>query len=225
LLRPVKVAARLAAKPLMKCGHSRKIDGAKGRAARKAIDPRNQAGLPSEAMMTGAVINSSKLIRRVAFALVVLPLFGALALAAHAAPHQGQMSRGRKHQSRLQIDRLEEMWRNATLKADTAALGSLLADDYMAITPGGTLLSKEQTLASLRSGTTHFTAIEVSDRKVRFYGTTALLTSRAEISGSIAGQNISGSFRYTHVYARDKQGAWKIVSFEASRIREAGGRR
>jgi ketosteroid isomerase-like protein len=80
------------------------------------------------------------------------------------------MPRVRKHQSRLLIDRLEESWRNAMLKADTAALGSLLADDYMAITPNGTLLSKEQTLASLHSGTTHFTAIEVSDRKVRFYG-------------------------------------------------------
>jgi ketosteroid isomerase-like protein len=210
----------------MECVHSRKIDGAEVRARLKSIDRRNQAGLPSEAMMTRAVINSSKPIRSwVAFALVVLPLLGALALAAHAAPLQGQMSRVRKHQSRLQIDRLEEMWRNAMLKADATTLGSLLSDDYMAITPNGTLLSKEQTLASLRSGTTRFTAIEVSDRKVRFYGKTALLTSRAEESGTIAGEDISGSFRYTHVYARDKQGAWKIVSFEASRIREPGEQR
>jgi ketosteroid isomerase-like protein len=176
-------------------------------------------------MMTGTAINSSNLIRRVAFVLVVLPLLGALALVVCAPPLQGEMLRVRKHQSRHQIDRLEESWRSAVLKADSTTLDSLLADDYMAITPSGTLQSKEQTLASLGSGTTHFTAIEVSDRKVRFYGTTALLTSQAEISGSIAGEDISGSFRYTHVYARDKQGAWKIVSFEASRIRKPGERR
>ena len=177
-------------------------------------------------MMTGAGINSSKSIRRqAAFALAVLPLLGALLLVACSAPLQGEVPKVRKHESRHQIDRLEEMWRNAVLKADAATLDSLLSDDYMAITPNGTLLSKEQTLASLRSGTTHFTAIEVSDRKVRFYGTTALLTSRAEGSGKIDGEEISGSFRYTHVYARDKQGAWKIVSFEASRIREPGERR
>jgi ketosteroid isomerase-like protein len=176
-------------------------------------------------MMTGAAINSTKSIRRVAFALVFLPLLSALAVAACAPPLQGEMPKVRKHQSRRQIDRLEEIWRNAVLKADATAMDSLLADGYMAITPNGTLLSKEQTLASLRSGTTHFTAIEVSDRKVRFYGTTALLTSRAEVSGSIVGEDISGSFRYTHVYARDKQGAWKIVNFEASHIRVAGERR
>jgi ketosteroid isomerase-like protein len=216
----------LAAKPFAESGRSRKIDGTGIRAVLKSIDLHSPARLPSEAMMTGAGINSSKSIRRqAAFALAVLPLLGALVLAVCAPPLQGEMPKVRKHQSRLLIDRLEESWRNATLKADTAALGSLLADDYMAITPGGTLLSKEQTLASLHSGTTHFTSFEVSDRKVRFYGTTALLTSRVEVSGTIAGEDISGSFRYTHVYARDKQGAWKIVSFEASRIREPGERR
>jgi len=55
---------------------------------------------------------------------------------------------------------------------------------------------------------------------VRFYGTTALVTSRAEVSGSTADGDISGSYRYTRVYVRDEQGVWKIVSFEASRIRD-----
>jgi ketosteroid isomerase-like protein len=32
--------------------------------------------------------------------------------------------------------------------------------------------------------------------------------------------NISGNYRYTRVYARDASGNWKIVSFEASKIRE-----
>jgi ketosteroid isomerase-like protein len=209
----------------MECGRSQEIDGAQGRTVLNPVDPHSPARLPSEAMMTGTAINSSKLIRRVAFALVVLPLLGVLALAVCAPPLQGEMPKVRKHESRHQIDRLEEMWRNAMLKADATALDSLLSDDYMAITPNGTLLSKEQTLANLRSGATRFTAIEVSDRKVRFYGKTALLTSRAEVSGTNAGEDISGSIRYTHVYARDKQGAWKIVNFEASHIRAAGERR
>jgi ketosteroid isomerase-like protein len=61
---------------------------------------------------------------------------------------------------------------------------------------------------------------------VRFYGTTALVTSRAQAAGSNAeGEDISGSFRYTRVYVRNAQGKWKIVSFEASRIRQSGERR
>jgi ketosteroid isomerase-like protein len=77
-------------------------------------------------------------------------------------------------------------------------------------------------LANLRSGQTHITTLDISDRKVRFYGTTALVTSLAEVQGTTADGDLSGNYRYTHVYARDPQGAWKIVSFEASRIREPG---
>jgi ketosteroid isomerase-like protein len=68
----------------------------------------------------------------------------------------------------------------------------------------------------------HFTTLDVSDRKVRFYGTTAVVTSLAVIQGTNAEGNISGSFRYTRVYVRDERGEWKIVSFEASPIRESG---
>jgi ketosteroid isomerase-like protein len=161
--------------------------------------------------------------RRIAFALVLLAaLVPALS---SAAPPPGGMPRAQKHESRHEIEQLEEAWRNAMLKSDAAALDSLLAEDYMAITPSGTLQSKEEALASVRSGGIHLTSIELSDRKMRFYGTTALVTSRAEVNGTTPGRDISGGFRYTHVYARNKQGAWKIVSFEANRIREPGERK
>ena len=68
--------------------------------------------------------------------------------------------------------------------ATSPAMEILLADDYIAITPNGTLQSKEQTLANLRSGAMHIKSLEFSDRKVRFYGQTALVTSRAEVNGT-----------------------------------------
>jgi ketosteroid isomerase-like protein len=192
-------------------------------ASLKPVDRHRLAGLPSVTIMPVAKINPSQPARRMTRALIFLALLGALALAASLAqqPHNG-MPRGQRHESRHEIDQLEEVWRNAELKGDMAAMNSLLADDYMAITPNGTLQSKEQTLANLRSGTTHFTAIGISDRKVRFYGTTALVTSRADVSGASANGDFSGSYRYTRVYVRNPQGKWKIVSFEASRIREPG---
>jgi len=104
---------------------------------------------------------------------------------------------------------------------NVSALDGLLADDYIAITPNGTLQSKEQTLASLRSGALHINFMEFSDRKVRFYRQTALVTSRAEVKGSNSDGDLSGSYRYTRVYVRDEKGKWKVVSFEASRIRDS----
>ncbi len=127
-----------------------------------------------------------------------------------------------KEDKRHQIDKLENAWREAILTSNTAVLGSLLADDYMAITPSGTLQTKDDTLAGLRLGRIHFSEINMSDRKVRFYGVTAVVTSLADIQANTSDGPVTGSYRYTRVYVRDAQGRWKIVSFEASRIREPG---
>jgi ketosteroid isomerase-like protein len=132
------------------------------------------------------------------------------------------MPRAEKHETRHEIEHLEDAWRTAVLKGNISAMDSLLAEDYMAISPSGILQSKEQTLANLRAGTFHFTSLDLSDRKIRFYGTTALVTSRAEVTGSGPDGNMSGSYRYTRVYVRDARGVWRIVSFEASRIRQPG---
>jgi len=150
----------------------------------------------------------------------VAALVVVLAPSAGASLQTPGMPRAQRHESRHEIDQFEETWRDAILHRNAAAMDGLLADDYIAITANGTLQSKDQTLANLRAGTVRFTSIEFSDRKVRFYGQTALVTSRAEVKGSNPDGDFSGSYRYTRVYVRNAQGKWKIVSFEASRIRD-----
>jgi ketosteroid isomerase-like protein len=154
--------------------------------------------------------------------ILILLLAQVFALAAFAGPQRPGMPRAQKHEVHREIDQKEEAWRDAILKGNIAALDALLADDYMAISSYGTLQNKEQALANVRSGQLHFTALEFSDRKVHFYGTTALVTSRAEVSATVGGDDISGSYRYIRVYVRDARGVWKVVSFEASKIREPG---
>ena len=107
-------------------------------------------------------------------------LFLAASLSAHAMP------RGERHEVRHEIDHLEDHWREAILNRNVAAMDALLSSDYMAITANGTLESKDETLSRLRSGAVHITSIDVTDRKVRFYGGTALVTSRAEVTGHYA---------------------------------------
>jgi ketosteroid isomerase-like protein len=176
--------------------------------------------------------------RRIAFGLRLFPVLllalgtpaGLAGQADQSQVHTGPgkanaLPRGEKHEFRHQIDQLEEVWRSALLKGNSTELDSLMADDYMAISPSGTLQTKEETLANLRSGRMHFTGLEITDRKVRFYGTTALVTSLAEVHGTTAEGDISGSYRYTRVYVRDPRGAWKAVSFEASKIPESDARK
>lgn len=132
---------------------------------------------------------------------------------------------GQKHENRHDIDQLEDEWRQAILTADTKVIDSLLAPDYMGITASGTLQSRDETLQGLSSGRLHFTLLDVKDRKVRFYGSTAVVTSLANIQATTPDGRVIGDYRYTHVFVRDAQGDWKIVSFEASRVREPGPRR
>lgn len=191
--------------------------------SRKSIDPRGLAQIASDTMMNAATISLCEpLNRRGARAWALFAVLGTLCLLCCPAYLYGGMHRVQKHERRQEIYKLEDAWQNAVLKSNVAAMDSLLADDYTAITPNGILLSKEQTLANLRIGTAQIRAVHTTDRKVRFYGKTALLTCRAEVSGTSAGQDISGSYRYTHVYVQDAQGQWKIVSFEASRIHSPG---
>jgi ketosteroid isomerase-like protein len=148
-----------------------------------------------------------------------------LLLASHAAPGQvakTPVPRAQRHEYHHEIDQMEEAWRTAMLKANSAELATLLADDYTGITAKGAIQTKEQAIANLRSGALQLSAINISDRKVRVYGSTAVVTSLAELTGGKNDQEVTGRYRYTRVYVRNLQGQWKIVSFEASRIQEAG---
>ncbi len=145
-----------------------------------------------------------------------------LLLAAGVVAQPAQMPRGERHESRHQIEQLEDTWRDAVVHRNIPTVTSLLADDYVGINPNGILQSKDETLANLRSGALHFSTIEYSERKIRFYGRTALVTSRVEVSGKGPEDDFSGSYRYTHVWVRDDHGTWRIVSFEANRIRDRG---
>lgn len=169
------------------------------------------------AMLSAAMHNRTLFRRQVLFLLAVMILVAEPLLVCQTRG----MSRAIRHENRREIDQLEEKWRQAELQGDLAALDGLLSDDFMAILPNGILQTKEQALAALRSGTTHITTLELSDRKVRFYGTTAVVTSRAEVVGITSGREMNGSYRYTRVYVRDAKGTWKIVNFESSQIRDA----
>jgi ketosteroid isomerase-like protein len=153
---------------------------------------------------------------RAALAVAVLgTVFASPAMPAQA---HNAMPRAERHESRHEIYHMENLWQDAVVKGDTNALSSLLSEDYMAITPFGTLQNKQQTLDSLSTGRWRITLLNQIERKVRFYGTTAIVTSVVEVQGTSPDGNISGDYRYTRVYARDPKGTWKIVNFEANRM-------
>jgi ketosteroid isomerase-like protein len=139
------------------------------------------------------------------------------ALAVPTLPHRPN------HELHKEIEALEMQWRQAQLNNDVAVMDRLLADDYIGISATGTIETKPEALALRRAGTLHITGLDLNDLKVRIYGDTAVVTSRADLQGTNGASDISGKYRYTRVYNR-RYGQWKIVSFEASRIHDASER-
>ena len=120
-------------------------------------------------------------------------------------------------QQHHEIEGLEQNWRQALLASNLREIDPLLATHYLVVPANGTLETKADLIALRRTGTIHLSELNLSDLKVRVYGDTAVVTSRAEVAGTNGGTDISGHYRYTRVYNR-RNGSWRIVSFEASRI-------
>jgi len=117
-----------------------------------------------------------------------------------------------------QVEQLEELWRIAQLNGDVAAMDRLLSDDYVGITMSGQVVTKRQQLQRMQTRQFVLTKIELSDVKVKLIGSTAVVTSQAEVDGTNDGSSMHGTYRYTRVYTRLPNGVWKITNFEVTRV-------
>jgi ketosteroid isomerase-like protein len=117
-----------------------------------------------------------------------------------------------------QIEELEGQWQKAMLGDDVVAMDRLLADDYLGVTAGGDLVTKNQQLDRMRNRQVMVTKLDTTEVKFKLIGQIAIVTSLAQIEAVADGKTVTGQYRYTRVYQRLPSGAWKITSFEATRI-------
>lgn len=129
--------------------------------------------------------------------------------------------RHKSHDFKQQVEQLEEQWRTAQLADDVATMDKLLSDDYIGISLNGEVNTKSQQLDRLRSRRVTLTRLDLSEMKVKLIGSIAIVTSRALVEGNSDGASVKGLYRYTRVYQHVPSGAWKITSFEATRIPQA----
>jgi hypothetical protein len=110
---------------------------------------------------------------------------------------------------------LERQAKEAAVHRDPAFSQRILADDYVAITPLGQVITKADTVAARRSGQLRYDSIEISDIMVRVYGNTAVVTARAAVKGIDLGEEFNGSYRFTRVWVR-RSGRWLAASYQAT---------
>ena len=107
-----------------------------------------------------------------------------------------------------------EVLNAALLSGDLDTLAMLYADDYMLVRPDGSVLSKDEVLYGLREGGLTFKSIEVTNVKVRVYGTAALLTAESWTATSTLGEEARAHIRLLAVYVADNNGL-RLTHFQS----------
>jgi ketosteroid isomerase-like protein len=114
-----------------------------------------------------------------------------------------------------ELSRLEDVWNEAHLRSDVAALDQLWADDIVVIVPRMPPFTKSDALAVFRSGRMKFERYATSDVKVRLYEGCAVVTGRLRRARNLSGRLLDDDWRFTKVYVRQPT-AWRVVAFQAS---------
>lgn len=142
--------------------------------------------------------------------LAALPVFAAQ----HVAVHPRSIVATDQDTIREIVD-MERQAKEATLRRDVDFTQRTLAEDYVAVTPLGTVTTKQDAVSARKSGQLRYEAMNVTDMVVRIYGDTAVVTARADVRGHQLGEDFSGPYRYTRVWVR-RNGHWQTVSYQAT---------
>ena len=116
-----------------------------------------------------------------------------------------------------QLDGLTDRMVQAQLHGDPAAYERYYAEDAIIIHAPGTLFTKAEEIANLKSGEIKYDGYDVRDKKIHVHGDTAVVEILASVKGSFKGKPFDSEFRVTRVWARSK-GDWKVVVFQTTRI-------
>jgi len=113
----------------------------------------------------------------------------------------------------LELDRLRFA---ADLRADAAALDSLLADDVTYVRSSGAVDGKAEYLRSLgATGPYALDSLVPADLSVRVFGEAAVVTGRLIVK--LRAQPAAYTIRFTDVWAR-RGGRWQLAAFQATRL-------
>src|SRR5215470_4108425 len=132
-----------------------------------------------------------------------------------SASERAQMKNPREEQMIREVLELERHAKEASIHNDTKFTEQALADNYIAIGPLGTVVTKGDMVDVHRRSKLHYEFIDVTEMLVRIYGETAVVTAKAEVKGSDFGEDFSGPYRYTRVWVK-QNGTWRAVAYQAT---------
>jgi len=158
-------------------------------------------------------------LRTIVFAGFIAAAFGAPLplLAQTGTPAAREATRAER-----EVIALAGTYANAIVERDVAKLERLLAEDFVDVSPDGTVSTRVQFIAEYANPSAaapkfESAVFDASDAQVRVYGDTALMTGRSTWRGNAGGQAFTGVLVSTMV-AVHRDGQWQIVSSHSSSV-------
>ena len=116
-----------------------------------------------------------------------------------------------------QVIEAERQWLSAHLKLDLVLLDRLMADEFLQVNDRGELLSKQQVIASFKSGNRYWQEANSGEYKVQVYNEMAVICGSWQAKSVNTGQSFDYAARYVSVWVyRDKR--WQMVSDQSTTI-------
>ena len=110
---------------------------------------------------------------------------------------------------------LEEERFAAMIARDFPRLQLLVHDELMYTHSSGVVDGKATWLDAMKSGRVKYKKAQCTERKVRMYGDTALITGRAQIEAEIGGQPKTLKLLFLNAWTKTPQG-WKFVAWQST---------
>jgi hypothetical protein len=118
------------------------------------------------------------------------------------------------------IQDLEESLRKAQLSNDVNTLDELISNQLQFVFLDGSVASKSDDLEAHRNKLVIFHSITFTDQIIQTFENLATVTVKAEISGTMNGQDFHGYYRYGRTWARLND-QWQIIAGNVVQLPEA----
>ena len=109
-----------------------------------------------------------------------------------------------------QLIRLEQELAEAFVKSDISTVERIEADDINTTQDDGTVTTKQQDIANIRSGDMKIESFDEFDLRVRVYLNTAVVTGQYKEKGTNKGKKFNSTDRFTDVWL-NQHGRWQLV--------------
>jgi ketosteroid isomerase-like protein len=110
---------------------------------------------------------------------------------------------------------LDSEYQQAVRNNDAAAISRLLPDDFVLVLGSGKTLSKADLVNEARTALRQYERQESTERTVRVWGDTAVVTAKLWAKGSEGGKSFEVFIWFSDTYVRT-QGGWRYSLGQAS---------